>query len=74
MSTLSLSTVGSSWRQSGVTLTADGLLTVVLRGKGLQGWFNHLVVSVKENSKKSRNPKFSLRGFARACAGRGDTK
>ena len=37
VSTLSLSTVGGSWRQSGVALSAHRLLTVVLRGQSLQG-------------------------------------
>ena len=40
MTTLSLSTVGSSWWQSSVTLTANRLFTVVLGSQGLQGWFN----------------------------------
>lgn len=44
VSTLSLSAVGGSRWQSSVAFAANGLLTVVLRSQGFQGWFNHLDV------------------------------
>ena len=40
MTTLSLSAVSCSWWQSSVTLTADRLVTVVLRSQSLQRWLN----------------------------------
>lgn len=53
MTALSLSAVGGSWWQSGVTLTADGLLAVVLGSQGFQRWFNHgVLVSMKEGKGK----------------------
>lgn len=41
VTTLSLSAVGSSWRQSGVALTTDRLFAVVLGSQGFQRRFNH---------------------------------
>ena len=52
MTTLSLTTVCSSWWQSSVTLSADRLVTVVLRSKGLQGWLDD-TTSQSENQVKS---------------------
>lgn len=50
---LSLSAVGGSRRQSGVALTADGLLTVVLGSQGFQRWFNHgVLVSMRREGKE----------------------
>jgi hypothetical protein len=52
VTTLSLTTVGSSWWQSSVTLSADGLLTVVLGSKSLQRWLND-TTSQSENQVES---------------------
>lgn len=52
MTALSLSAVGCSWRQSGVALTADVLLTVVLGSQGFQRWFNHGVLVEKGEKRK----------------------
>jgi hypothetical protein len=52
VTTLSLTAVGSSWWQSGVTLSADGLLTVVLGSKSLQRWLND-TTSQSENQVES---------------------
>ena len=40
VTTLSLSTVGSSWWQSSITLTANRFVTVVLGSQSFQRWFN----------------------------------
>lgn len=47
MTTLLLSAVSGSWRESGIALSADHLVAVVLSGQNLEGWLNSTTTETK---------------------------